>query len=156
VVVLMLAYRGLFPTFDSTRPLTVADADKCRYIPIRLPRSASNIWVHFEKHGLGTFDQRFRFQAPLADCLSYANTVVTNYPNLTAGWTKILLQGDNQGLPGTSQDPLYPRLPWFDKHGITNGILFQYDFAKVSGGPSVFMSMWIDRDHSTLYFMGGD
>lgn len=156
LIVVFTVYRALVPTFDSTCPLTVAEADKCPYISIRLPRSASNVWFFFEKHGPATFDHRYRFQAPITDCLSYASAVITNYPALAEGWTNSSLCGVDPSLPGMSEDPLYTRLPWFDKHRITNGIFFHYDYNRVKGGSSIYMSMWVDRDNGTFYFFGAD
>ncbi|MEI8195515.1 MAG: hypothetical protein WCI73_06375 [Phycisphaerae bacterium] len=129
---------GFSHTYESGRPLTYAEAR--RHSPISLPPSARNIWIAKHRQWVG-FEEYVRFEAPLAECEAFAES---------------LLQNEKLApVDLTDQEPRHPISPkgihdlsWFDLAKVKNGLR--------NDGNMTLKQIYIDRDRGVFYYVNSD
>ena len=134
-------------THETSHPVTQEEVRK--EVPyFNLPASASNIWYATSTFGVNLY----RFDAPLADCLAYAQRLIaTNNSTESTSYMVptqlVAIAASPQAIDHDLLKKAY-RLKgtaWFDVENVTEGWTG-------SGPPSGRSSFWIDAKRGRFYF----
>ena len=117
--------------------------------PISLPESALNI-----QYGVWSLWQAsmsfVRFEAPVADCLKYAERVLDEHVlayNLTGASIVKNTDFPKQHNPGTPADNF--DVSWFDVEAISSGVQFELKFDQRSYGSPI---IYVDQNRGVFYY----
>lgn len=126
---------------QTSTPLSLSEARAgC---PISLPESATNI--EYAVWSLWRASQTFvRFEAPAADCLEHARTILQPYAQ-RAG---VSIASTNIVGPLAQPVVVSPKdlsIPWFDLPRFSAGVVFEVNRGR---GPAV----WVDTNKGCFYY----
>ena len=139
-------------TFILRQPLTLAASRQCKHIALPLPATATNIWVYYNAWAPGAYKYRLRFDAPPADCIAYANLVMTNKPAEMDEWKKITLP-----TPAACSDPfgyrtLDERLLWSHQANLATDLKWYGRRGADAEHGEVSATLNIDRSRGIFYY----
>ncbi len=129
--------------FQSRVPLSLAEARNISQLPF--PDSAKSIWYASFSQFVA-YEAIARFEAPVADCLAFADRVVAESDAEARGAERSKLDGLGDG---SIAEPSLLKADWFDIQSMGRGV------ARGSGphrGPKV----WIDMQRGVCYYMRTD
>jgi hypothetical protein len=142
----------MLSVYETKKPLNLARAIKSKYIKIPPPSTASYIWVLSDSLGPGTYNYLLRFNAPVEDCIKYAESVISRNNLMAENWTKTKYPSTLSG----ESDSFVNKYHWWDRNKIKNGITWDYDYTAGESGPSIYESVYVDIDRGILYYFSGD
>ena len=110
--------------------------------PIPLPETAAN--VQYAVWSFGEVVQSWiRFEAPVADCLAHAESLVAPFPDLEGYAVTTTPIADDTGVLCVL-DPTEVDLTWFDDCQDATGMVF-----RVTGGRAPVI--WVDTENGVFY-----
>jgi len=142
------------PEFTN-QPITLAQFTN-QFTSINLPTSATNIFFARSGAGLGGGALLYQFDAPVSDCLSYAQQLIeannsrADRPEWRVATNLVALTTPPPLIEkATLQAYGLSKIRWFDLGSIRSGF-------SGKAGPSGLGSFWVDTEQGRFYYFWTD
>ena len=142
------------PEFTN-QPITLAQFTN-QFASINLPLSATNIFFARSSVGLGGRALLYQFDAPVSDCLGYAQQLIeasnrqADRPEWRVATNLVTLTTPPTLIENARLQPYgLSKIRWFDLASVRSGFSGR-------AGPSGQGSFWVDTEHGRFYYFWTD